>query len=426
MSSDATVRDRLGVLGNREFGRLLTGRAISFLGDGLYTVAAMWLVFELTGSSAYTGLAGFLMRAPTALKVFAGPLVDRSRLERVLWGSEALGFGLALVIPLAAATGHLSVWLVLGVLPLLALTELFAAPAQTAALPRVVEDESLVRANSALSVVTNVVSAGSRAVGGALVAALGAVALFVVDAATYLVATAVFLGLAVPPANRGGEGATGGGADRNPLDLAAYRRELREGFEVLTGSVLGAMLLASLAANALASAAFAVLPAYAERIGGPTAYGLLLAGVTGGAVVGSLVAPAFEDRPLGRTTVVGFVLSGLLWIAGVELGGLLLTACLFGLSRLPIGVYNVGVQATFQTGVPDELLGRVTATISSLSNVVGPVGLLVGGLAGETFGARAVLFAGGVGTLLTALFWAVVPSLRRFGSPTTVESGSLG
>lgn len=418
MSLRTSVRRRYAVLDDDAFRRLLGGRAASFFGDGLFTVAAMWLVFHLTGSSSYTGVAGFLMRAPTALKVFAGPLVDRSRLERVLWGSEALGLVLVLVIPVAAALGHLSVWVVLGVLPLLALTELFAAPAQTAALPRVVESESLVRANSALSVVTNVVSAGSKALGGALIAAFGAVSLFVVDAGTYLVATVVFLGLSVPAAEGAGESGS--------LDLAAYRRELVEGFDVLTGSILGAMLLASLAANGLASAAFAVLPAYAESVGGATAYGLLLGVITGGMVLGSFAAPLFEDRPLGLASVVGFCLSGTLWVAGVELGGLFITAALFGVSRVPIGVYNVGVQATVQTAVPDEKLGRVSATVSSLSNVVGPAGLLLGGFAGDLFGARTVLVAGGVGMVLTALFWAAVPSLRRFGPPTAVESGSFG
>lgn len=82
---------------------------MSFLGGGLYTVAAMWLVFDLTGSAAYTGLAGFLLRAPRTLKQFAGPLVDRSSLGRVLVGSEALGAGLAAMVPLAALAGELTV-----------------------------------------------------------------------------------------------------------------------------------------------------------------------------------------------------------------------------------------------------------------------------------------------------------------------------
>ncbi|MFW5935340.1 MAG: MFS transporter [Halolamina sp.] len=427
MSLRDALRRRFAVPSDPSFRRLLGGRAVSFLGDGLFTVAVMWLVFELTGSTTSTGLAGFLLRAPNALKVLAGPLVDRSRLDRVLVGSEALGAGLALVVPLAAIAGELSVWVVLAVLPFVALTELFAAPAQTAALPRVVERESRVRANSAFSVVTSAVDAGAKALGGALVAAIGAVALYAVDAATYAVAAVVFLGVSIPEANGGTADNTASDDETDDvLDLAAYRRELGEGVAVLTGSALGAMLLASLAANFLTSAAFAVLPAYAATLSGAEGYGLLLGATTLGGVVGSLVAPVVEDHPLGRTNTAGLLLAGGLWTAGVELGGVALTAALFAASRIPVGVYNVGVQATMQTGVPDDRLGRVTATVSSLSNVVGPLGLLLGGLAGDALGSRAVLVGGGVGVAVTGLFWGLVPSLRRFGPPTAVRSGAFG
>jgi hypothetical protein len=95
-------------------------------------------------------------------------------------------------------------------------------------------------------------------------------------------------------------------------------------------------------------------------------------------------------------------------------------------SRVLVGVYNVGVQATMHTGVPDDRLGRVTAAVSSLSNVVGPLGLLLGGVAGEALGANAVLLGGGVGIAVTGLLRFGVPSLREFGPPTRVESGAFG
>lgn len=384
----------------------------------------MWLVFDLTGSTTYTGLAAFLLRAPNALKLLAGPLVDRARLERVLVASEVLGAGLALVVPLVALSGYLSVWTVLAVLPAMALTELFAAPAQTATLPRILDRESMVRANSAFSVVTSAVDAGAQALGGVLVSAVGAVALYVVDAGTYVIAAVLFLGLSIPSAR--GDGASLDEQNDGALDLAAYRRELGEGIAVLTGSVLGLMLLASLIANLLTSAAFAVLPAYAATLSGASAYGLLLGATTAGAIVGSLLAPVVEDRPMGVTNAVGFLLAGALWTAGVQFGGIAVTAALFASSRVPVGVYTVGVQATMQTGVPDDRLGRVTAAVSSLSNVVGPLGLLVGGVAGEAVGASAVLLLGGVGIAATGLLWAGVPSLRRFGPPTAVRPGSFG
>jgi predicted MFS family arabinose efflux permease len=88
-------------------------------------------------------------------------------------------------------------------------------------------------------------------------------------------------------------------------------------------------------------------------------------------------------------------------------------------------VYNVSASAVLQTGVPDEVIGRVSATVGSAASLALPIGLLVGGVAGEWVGSRTVLYASGLGTALTALYWFVVPSLREFGPPTAVESGTF-
>ncbi|UPW00166.1 MFS transporter [Halorussus gelatinilyticus] len=412
-----SVRRRVAVFRNRAFRRLLAGRTLSVLGDGFYAVAAMWLVYDLSGSTAYTGLAGFLTRVPGVLKAFVGPLVDRFPLGRTITLSEVAQGLLVLVVPVAAATGHLSVWVVLVAMPLLSLANLFAGPAQNAAVPHLVADEEMVRANSAAKVVGKTVDAAARGVAGAVVAATSAVALYVVDAATFVLAGTVFASLSIP--SRGGD------PDAS-LDFERYLTDLREGVGVVSGSVVGSMLAGSLLANFLTGVALAVLPAFADAVGGAETYGLLLAGMTVGSVVGAMLAAAVDGIPLGRTVVVGFVLSGLAWVGAVALPGELLTVALFAASRVPVGVYNVSASATLQTGVPDGLLGRVTALVGSASSLVLPGGMLLGGFLGSRFGSRAVMLAGGVGSVLLAAYWSLVPSLRTFGPPASVSSGEFG
>ena len=48
----------------------------------------MWLVYVLTGSSFYTGLAGFLVQAPTSVQFLFGPLIHRWKLRRVFVGTQ--------------------------------------------------------------------------------------------------------------------------------------------------------------------------------------------------------------------------------------------------------------------------------------------------------------------------------------------------
>ncbi|WP_435360661.1 MFS transporter [Haloarchaeobius sp. DFWS5] len=435
---DFALPERLSVLRNPGFRRLLAGRSVSVLGDGLYSVAAMWLVFELTGSSAYTGIAGFLTGIPGLFSVLVGPIVDRSELDRVLTLSEVAQGVVVLVVPLAWLTGNLTVWVVLVTMPILSAVGLFANPAQTAAVPRLVPSESLVRANAAASSVRQAVSALARGVGGALIAVVGAVGVYLIDAVTFVVAALTFASLSVPgPRTDGGEedgnseefddneDDVDGDADAS-FDLESYLTELREGVAIVTGSILGRMVLAVLFANFTSSAAFAVLPAFSEELGGAGMYGLILAGFTVGNVVGSLFSSTVESIPLGRTTIVGMSTAGILFAAGIWVASPVVTLALVTVSRVPVGMYNVSVIATLQSGVPDDKLGRVSSAISSGSNLVSPLGLLVGGFLGDIIGAWTVLLASGAGSVIMAMYWLVVPSLRNFEPPTNVEPGSFG
>jgi hypothetical protein len=132
------------LLRNRNFARLFAGRPVTNVGDSVYYIAAMWLVYALTGDPLYSGVAGFPTVGPAALQFLFGPL--------------------------AAALDALSALPVLAVMPTLALLNQLVYPAQTAALPRIVDDDELVSANSAFSLAYQGTETVFNAVGGALVA----------------------------------------------------------------------------------------------------------------------------------------------------------------------------------------------------------------------------------------------------------------
>lgn len=404
------------LLSNRNFRHLYAGRAVSRVGDELYTVAAMWLVYALTGSTLYTGLAGFLSRAPQAVGFLLGPFVDRADLRRLVVAAELGQAAVVLVVPIAAALDLLNVWIVLGIMPMLALLARLSGPAQNAALPRLVDDGRLVRANSIDSVTMRSVDALAGAAAGGLVALVGAVAVYGLNVVTFLASALLFAMLAIPATE-----ATG-----TTPDAGEYVRELRDGFALVRESAVGHMVVAASLAGAFTGAATAVLPAFGASIGGPTAYGLLVASMTGGTLVGSLAATRFEARPFGRVTIAGFLLAAGGWIGAVASNSAGATYLLFGLATVPIGVYNVLVSTLLQLGVPDDQLGRVSATIGSLLGIVGPLGVLAGGWLGDLFGAGRIIAASGVGYAVVASYWTAIPTLRRFPAIESIESGQFG
>ncbi|EJN59789.1 MFS transporter [Halogranum rubrum] len=425
---------------NANLRRLVFGRLVTNAGDSVYAIAAMWLVYDLTGSSAYTGLAGLLTMGPQALQVFVGPLVDRWPLRRILVGTQVLQAVLVLVIPAAFLLDALSVWVVLTVMPVVSLLNQFVYPAQNAALPRIVEQEELVSANSLLSLAYQGVDMAFNALAGVLVAVVGAVTLYLVDSVTFVVAALLFLGLRVPASRGassseteesergdsvGSDSETGertaavadGGAD------SSYLADLRAGLSFMRGTILLPLLVTSVVANGTLGGVWATMPAFADARGGPETYGVLMAAIAGGMLVGALVASRFEDYPLGRLTVTLYALSGSLWLAAVWASSLPATAALLALALAPVGISNVIVVTMFQTLVPDDLLGRVMAAIGSISTVAMPLGSVAGGVVADATSATYVVAGGGLGLLFVAVYIAAIPSLRRL--PRTRELETL-
>lgn len=418
-----TLRELRSLAQNDGFVRLFCGRIVTNLGDSLYFVAVMWLVFELTGSTFYTGFAGMLVRGPQALRFLVGPLVDRLSFRRALVAPQVAQAGVVCIVPFAAVYGRLSVVVVLVVIPLVSLVGQLDDPAQNAAVPRVVGGELLTQANSVCAFVSRSTRSLSTALSGLLVAAIGAVSMYVLDAVTFLVAALLFGTIGFTGADESS------GSDKsvheNGASSGSYAAELRDGFALVTASIVAPMVLGAALGSLLIGVSYAVLPAYADRLGDATTYGLLLGAVSAGMLVGSAVATVVEDHPFGRVTIGAFALAGLFWFAGVILSDRIGTVVLFALAWLPIGAYNVLVLSTVQTGVPDEYLGRVMATAGSANGLAYPLGALLDGVLGEWMSTPVVLSLGGVGFLGVSAYWLIQPALRTFRPTTAVEPGSF-
>lgn len=445
---------------NRDFRRLFAGRLITNVGDSLYFVAATWLVYDLTGNPAFSGLAGFLVMAPQALQAFAGPLVDRWDLRRLLVGTQLVQGAVILSLPVVAHLGWLSVWVVLTVMPLLSLLNQFVYPAQSAALPRIVEREELVGANSLFSLAYQGTELVANAAGGILVALVGAVTLFVIDSVTFAAAALLFATVYVPAAGAGddtasdaGEPATGtatavadGGADPSggvhpdeghpdepggrpdeskggPDEPEGYLDSLRDGVGFVRGTVLAPIVIGAAMVNFVASGAtIGVLPAFADGFGGPGAYGALMAAIAGGTLVGALVASGLDELPFGWLSIGAFLVSGCLWIVAIAVDWLPATVVLLAIALIPIGASNVLLSSIVQSVVPDRLLGRVSGLLGSASTAAVPAGALLGGVAASVVDPGIVMIAGGASVLLLAGYWLAHPQLRRMGPAGEVET----
>ncbi|ADJ16458.1 hypothetical protein C497_01765 [Halalkalicoccus jeotgali B3] len=435
---------------------------ITNVGDSFYFVGAMWLVYSLTNDPLYTGVAGFVTMVPQAFQFLAGPLVDQWSIQRILVGTQLIQAAVVSLIPIAHILGFLTVELVLIVMPVLSALNQLVYPAQITALPRILDDEELVAANSAFSVAYQGFDMVANGIGGILIGLFGAVALFALDALTFGIAAIVFATVSIPPANtvtaddRPRDELTGAdkladvstrplagdesGAARgsNPLvmdsggshieseNTNSYVARMREGMAVIRGTFLVPLLAGAVIANFSVGMILAATPPYADAlavpgalnlIGAAGAYGILMASIAAGGFVGAIATNLVADCRLGRSMVVGYTLAGVLWSGALLANWLPLTALLFALAYIPIGILAVQVAAVVQSAPLAEMVGRVSSVHGSASASMVPIGSLAGGVVAGWLSPQVAMASLGIATFSLALYVLVNPDLREMRAP---------
>lgn len=399
---------------NRNFLRFFFGQFVSNAGDSLYTVAIMWLVYDLSGSTFLTGVANSLLLLPYLLQIIGGPIVDRLSLKPVMVGAQIAQGVVVLVLPIAAYTGMLSVELIIALIPALSLMTVLSAPVQSVLVPRILSDEQLSRGNSALATVTLGLDMVFDALGGVFIAVFGTTVLFLVDSLSFAVAGLLFFGMMVPAVEV---------EDDHPEEsaLGRYVSDLRSGIEILRGTVFVEMIATAAVFNFAVGVTLANLPAFGKSLGGPAIYGMLLGSLGIGRLVGSVVASRLDGVPYGRVKTVTYLCSALLWVGSVSAPSVALTIGLFGLAWVSAGIDGVMTATLNQKVFPHSLLGRVSAIKGTASMATLPLGSLVGGFVAEQIGTTTTLQVAALGFGFAGLYFAVRPSLRRL--PAVCEMG---
>ncbi|MGF3102918.1 MFS transporter [Rossellomorea sp. DUT-2] len=405
---------------NRNFASLFFGRLVTNMGDSIYYVAAMWLVYELGGSVFYTGLAGFLTLLPGTLQFLVGPLVDKWPIQKMLVRTQIIQAFLVMLIPLTHFMGLLTVSFILIIMPIISALNQFTYPGQAAILPRIVRKDQLVKSNSLFSFAFQGVDLAFNALAGILITIFGAITLYMIDVVTFIAAAILFSLLQMKSETKSKEKQTVGVA------YAEYKKDLIEGFSIVFKSHLAKFLLGSIVANFAIGSIYAILPAFADDRGGSELYGLYLAAISGGALIGAIGATWFERYPLGKLTIVLFFLGGTTWMISGLIPMNSLSIILFGLSWIPIGATNVIIGAALQSIVPQHLLGRIFSVTSSLGAMAMPFGSLIGGYLAEIFSSTSVYIGSAGGILFISLVWILNKTLRSLPHTSMLNPEEVG
>ena len=189
---------------NPSFSALWTGQIISLFGDRVNQIALAAFVYEVTDSPLAVALTFFVGMVPNLiLSPIAGAYVDRWDQKQVLVVSDILRAAAVMLVPVAIL---FNVWLAYPIVFVITTISIFFRPARQAILPRIVPEEDLLPANSAMWVGETLADVINYPIAGLFVVFLqSSLALaFWFDAVTYLASAALLATMVVPPLVRRG------------------------------------------------------------------------------------------------------------------------------------------------------------------------------------------------------------------------------
>src|SRR4051794_12232683 len=253
----------------------------------MQTVGAQWLIVSLGGTALTVSMVQTAPPLPPSLIALpAGALGDIFDRRKLMIGSQLF------MLICAAALGVLTIMDKIGIATVLALTfgiglgSALLRPSWQAVQPELVEREEIPQAAALNGVSMNMARAIGPAIGGVVVAATTAGAVFVANAVSFVGVMGVLLWWKRAP-------------QESALGAEHVTHAIRAGTRYVRNSPrLRSVLTRTLSFCLFSSALWALLPVVAhEHLGmGSGGYGLLLGAVGIGAVAGAFVLPAARAR----------------------------------------------------------------------------------------------------------------------------------
>ncbi|MBA3976178.1 MAG: MFS transporter [Candidatus Solibacter sp.] len=392
---------------NRDFRLLWFAQIVSELGDWFYAVAIYSLLLELTGQARSVGLAVVLQLLPQVFMApMAGVINDRLRRRSVMIFADIAR--VFVVLAMLAVNSPSMVWLIW--ILLFTETTMWALfePGRTALIPNVANGkDQIVLANALSSMTWSINLAIGSGIGGLIAWKFGREAVFVINAASFVVSAALLWAMKVNETH----------TRRLPpvrlRDLFDFKPTV-EGFKYVKREPRMWSTLLVKAGMGLLGAHWVILPVFGERLfvwkeSGTLSMSLLFGARGIGALIGSLLSGYLaRNQPdrMRRGIFWGFLIvaAGYMALSG---SASLWTACLFVI----LGHTGTSLCWVYSTTMlhgmtEDRYRGRVfSADYAGLFLVMSVVSFAAAVMVDAGVSVRAVAFGTGVIGILPAALW---------------------
>ncbi len=391
--TDSGIREGLALLKQPNVNRMFLAYLVSYTGTAMAPIAMAFGVLDLTGS---TTDASIVIAAPTLASIgvllIGGVVADRTSRQKVIYSADTLAMASQFVMAWLFISGEATVPLLTLFMLINGIAIAFFAPASTGFIIQLVDRKDLQAANALMGTARNGAVAGGAALGGILVATIGAGATLIVDAVSF--GASALLVFSLKP------------SVQETLTSESMFEDLKLGWREFTSHTwLWVIVLQFSLIVAASEAVFGLIgPAVTrETMGGAVDWGFIASGFGLGTLAGGIVAMRLHPRyPMRFATLCVLFFCGVQLTLAVPLSVWLVMTAAF-VAGVSGQIFSVLWYTTLQKKVPGNMLSRVSAYDHLGSIALAPLGIVVGGYLFEVLGFRT--------TLIIAALTVIIPTL---------------
>ena len=350
MGSDVKEGKKIGyrdVLGQRQYMKFMIANLISRFGDSIDAIAFTWLVYQATGSAAWSAIIFAVNQLPGIIvQPFTGALVENLDKKKIMVVTDAIRGVVVVVLAVLFLSGNINPWVLLGFTIIISTVEAFCMPAATAIIPKIIDLKYYEYGSSLSRTLSTVVELVGMGIAGTIIGIFGIGTAIIIDGATFFGSALVLATLKVKEEH----------SVKGKVSSKEYFENLKGGIKYLKKqpTIRNFCILAVVANGIVVPINALQSPMVSELMGqGPeflSVFGISFTVCTG---ISALLFPKIHEHISARKLVV---LSG----CSVGIGVYALTLTQYFRTQIAM-VYFITIAAGFLMGAG---VGRMSATLN--------------------------------------------------------------
>jgi MFS family permease len=386
--------------------RLLWVSGLStWIGRWIEMVVGAWLVLELTNSPFLVGLLGTCRFASMVLGPFCGTVCDRINQRSILLTVQVLYGAGSLALLVLFASARIEVWHFFAFAFLGGLCFTFDFSARYSIAAGIVKDNHIVSSISLMQVASGITGVISPLIGGGLLEVIGTTGCFTLIVSCFLFSLFALIPLKI-------ESKTSMG------NSSSIWKELVSGMHYIKKDrlLLSLILIAALANLFIFPYTHTLMPIFARNIlgTGASGFGLLMAAIGLGAILGSLFIDSLSQFANRGKFLVGAIMAWPVILFALSFSkSFTLSMALLVMAGIAQGISMALVQALLLIRSTQEMRGRVSGARAFAMSTLS-VGTFLAGFEATLWGAPiALIINSSVFIMITALMVFWTPELAQ-------------